>query len=244
MTQTRLPSSVCAWLDIHLPVAAPVQIFTGRWGLLYRLWALYCVASVISNNGILAHTLLKHWKETDFGFVHRRSELPQFAHRALPKPLHIVCCPFMNSQCCHLSRHWSKQTVQSRASTFSPRDQTSSLNWGVDVFGQETQVFYHPEYLIVPVCSKPGPHPSPFRWCHNWPQFRLAINWKSSVFHCSQLFWQRSWTLLRFRQGFCSPDGWHLCSHCWQYKRAEQVYFCCRIHFIGISKNGTRDNTD
>lgn len=76
------------------------------------------------------------------------------------------------------------------------------------------------------------------RKCSTWPQFRLAINWKSSVFHgCQVMLYFGSRAVRHYSSGRAfgaQTDG--CCGVHVDSNRAQQVYFCRCTYFIEISQ--------
>ncbi len=210
-----------------------------------------CVGRVIVNIGILAHILLKHWEETDSGVGHSQVKLLQFDHCALPKPLRIVWCLTPNQMinaATWADIGWSRQlNVTPGLLHFVPETRPPLLTECECVWSGKTSVLssrkpHCPDlvhratrtqamFFIVQVTQ----HLTPVQTGYKLKEQCFPMQPTDAV------FWQWSRTLLQFRLGFWSLDSWQLCSHCWQYNRAEQVYFCCCTNFIGISKTGTRD---
>lgn len=68
------------------------------------------------------------------------------------------------------------------------------------------------------------------RWCNTWPQIRLAINWKRSIFTCcQQMLYFGSGIIIQTELLDLTQLFWSLLTG------AEQKYFCCTT-VISISK--------
>lgn len=68
------------------------------------------------------------------------------------------------------------------------------------------------------------------RWCNTWPQIRLAINWKRSIFTCcQQMLYFGSGIIIQTELLDLTQLFWILLTG------AEQKYFCCTT-VISISK--------